>query len=95
MREPPPDLAVEIDNSRPDVAREPIYAALGVREFWRYDGERLESLHRSAKGESMSSPTSLAFPTLAMTDVARFLEQGLRESQSAAIRALVEWLRSR
>ncbi|MBV8486986.1 MAG: Uma2 family endonuclease [Planctomycetaceae bacterium] len=36
---PSPDLAVEIDISPPKVDRPGIYAALGVAELWRFDGE--------------------------------------------------------
>ncbi|HKM52346.1 MAG TPA: hypothetical protein VJY33_02990, partial [Isosphaeraceae bacterium] len=36
---PSPDLAVEIDISPPEVDRPGIYAALGVAELWRFDGE--------------------------------------------------------
>ena len=40
--DPPPDLAIEIDISRSSVTRLGIYAALGVPEVWRYDGEALQ-----------------------------------------------------
>jgi Uma2 family endonuclease len=36
---PAPDLAVEIDTSRPLVDRASIYQILGVPEVWRFDGE--------------------------------------------------------
>ena len=48
---PPPDLVVEVDISSHSIAKEPIYAALGVPEVWRFDGTRLQSLQRNAKGE--------------------------------------------
>jgi Uma2 family endonuclease len=35
--DPPPDLAIEVDNSRDSEASLPIYARLGVPEVWRYD----------------------------------------------------------
>ncbi len=35
--DPPPDLAIEVDNSRDSEAALPIYARLGVPEVWRYD----------------------------------------------------------
>ena len=34
---PTPDLAIEVDISRPKVDRPGIYAALGVTELWRFD----------------------------------------------------------
>lgn len=38
---PNPDLAIEIDFSRSQVDRPGIYAALGVREVWRFNGHAL------------------------------------------------------
>ncbi len=37
--DPNPDLAIEVDPTRPQVDRAGIYAALGVGEVWRFDGE--------------------------------------------------------
>jgi Uma2 family endonuclease len=38
---PNPDLAIEVDISRPEVDRAGIYAALRVPEIWRLDGNRV------------------------------------------------------
>ncbi len=38
---PNPDLAIEVDISRPAVDRAGIYAALRVPEVWRFDGEQV------------------------------------------------------
>src|SRR5438309_10063092 len=43
-KDPPPDLAIEVDVTRSSVSRQRVYAALGVPEMWRYDGE-LHVLH--------------------------------------------------
>jgi len=48
--DPPPDLAIEVEISPPDVARVPIYAALGVPEVWRYDEEGLRPMRRTRSG---------------------------------------------
>ena len=39
--DPPPDLAIEVDNTSSSINRMAIYAALGVPEVWRFDGETL------------------------------------------------------
>ncbi len=39
--DPPPDLVLEIDMSNSSLNKLPIYAALGVPEIWRYDGNQL------------------------------------------------------
>ena len=41
-RDPPPDLAIEVEISHRLLNRVGIYAALGVAELWRYDGKRLQ-----------------------------------------------------
>ena len=40
--DPPPDLIIEIDVKHSSLNRMSIFAAIGVPEVWRYDGERLE-----------------------------------------------------
>ena len=35
--DPPPDLAIEVDNTSDSARKLPIYAALGVPEVWRFD----------------------------------------------------------
>jgi Uma2 family endonuclease len=42
--DPPPDLVVEIEVTRPAIPRLPIYASMGVPEVWRFDGERVQIL---------------------------------------------------
>ena len=50
-RMPPPDLAIEIDISPPEVDRPGIYAAMKVVELWRFDGEKvvIERLGRDGR----------------------------------------------
>jgi Uma2 family endonuclease/parvulin-like peptidyl-prolyl isomerase len=43
-KDPPPDIAIEIEITRRCIAKLPIYAALGVPEIWRYDGKKLQCL---------------------------------------------------
>ena len=48
-RDPPPDLAVEIDVTNSSIDRMPIYAALQVPQVWRYSRQRLRRLHLRAR----------------------------------------------
>jgi Uma2 family endonuclease len=96
--DPPPDLAIEVAISRAEVAREPVYAALGVAEIWKCDGERVISLHRRADGEGPSrearyveAEESLAFLGLPMGEVNRIVQVGLKEGQQAAVKGMREW----
>lgn len=94
--DPVPDLAIEIDISPPEVARQPIYAALGVPEIWRYDGSKIIYLLRSADGAKYNpSEKSAAFPDLPMDRLSEFIALGLTSGQAAAVRAMCQWLRSK
>ena len=86
--DPPPDLAIEIDISPPDVARQPIYAALGVAEIWRYDGKNLTTLHRNSAGAYSPASHSLAFPKLSVQTLNELLALGIAKGQSTAVAEL-------
>ena len=90
--DPAPDLAIEIDIHPPDLARQPIYAALGVAEVWRYDGRGLVPLHRTDDGTYSASDRSLAFPDLSFVLLNQWLEVGLKQGQSKAVSQLRAWL---
>lgn len=45
--DPPPDLVIEIDITSTSLDKLPLYAAVGVPEVWRYDGERVTMYHLS------------------------------------------------
>lgn len=94
-RDPPPDLAVEIDITHSPVSRPPIYAALGVNEVWRHDGERVEFLKRSADGTYDPIVRSEALPVLTSDVVNDWLAK-LRPgaSHTDVYRAFRRWLGS-
>jgi Uma2 family endonuclease len=86
--DPPPDLAIEVDISPPNVKRQPIYAALAVPEIWRYDGTRVIPLHRDRAGGYSPANQSLAFPKLSMEMLNELVTIGLSQGQSAAVAEL-------
>lgn len=86
--DPPPDLAIEVDISPPDVAKPPIYAALGVPEIWRYDGRRVSYLVRDSSGGYVASERSRAFSDLPESWVNELLEMSMRDWQSIALAEL-------
>jgi Uma2 family endonuclease len=55
--DPPPDIVVEIDISTDSTRKFPIYASLGVPEFWTYDRKtvRIYSLDRGKYSEIAAS----------------------------------------
>jgi Uma2 family endonuclease len=68
-RDPPPDLAVEIEVSRTVLDRLPIYSAFKIPEVWRYNGSRLVVLLRQADGSYRESSVSRAMPALPVADL--------------------------
>lgn len=90
---PPPDLAIEIDITSRSIARQPIYAALGVPELWRFDGSKITVLllQGSTYRPVEKSPT---FPFLPMDQFTRFVHRMVEESQTAVIREFQLWVRT-
>jgi len=68
-KDPPPDLAVEIEVSRTVLNRLPIYSAFNISEVWRYNGSRLAVLLLQPDGTYRESSVSRAVPALPLNDV--------------------------
>lgn len=92
---PPPDLGIEVDITRGSIARQPVYAFIGVPEVWRFDGERVNFLHRKRDGKYRTATHSKAFPDIAASDINRFIAMSSDMSQSATVRAFRDWLGER
>jgi Uma2 family endonuclease len=90
-KDPPPDLAVEVDVSRCSISRQRVYAALGVPEMWRYDGE-LHILHLQANGQYAERDRSLSFPFLPMAQVETFIHQITELDENTLIKNFRHWL---
>ena len=93
LEDPPPDLVVEIDVSRPAYSKKEIYARMKVPEFWQYDGTTFKIL-RLVVNEYVETESSLAFPFLQANDVAAFLERGKTENLMALFKTIREWVRA-
>jgi Uma2 family endonuclease len=89
-KDPPPELVVEIDITSRSIDREPVYAALGVPEIWRYDGRKIECLQLH-DGVYRLRKQSLALPFLEPGTLKRFLTMARTRGETAAIRAFVNW----
>jgi Uma2 family endonuclease len=90
--DPAPDLVVEVDITHTDIDKLRLYAALGIAEFWRYNGEtwRIYQLQGEAYREVDRSPT---FPQVPKELLYQFLAQA-QQDEVAAKRTLRDWLRS-
>ncbi len=92
-KDPPPDLAIEIEMSRSLLSRIGIYGALGVKEVWRYDGRRLRFCHLHVDGTYRDGTASLAFPFLKPEDLEPYLTFDSQRDETTCIRQYVKWLR--
>jgi Uma2 family endonuclease len=87
--DPPPDLVVEVDITHTDIEKNKFYAAIGVPEFWRFNGKvwRIYQLRDGSYVEVESSPT---FPLVPKERLIDFLQEA-REDEIAAVRSLRAW----
>ncbi len=69
---PNPDLAIEVDFSRPQVDRPGIYAALRVAEIWRFDGRKVVIEQLAADGTYQVAERSMFMPVTPL-DIERWL----------------------
>jgi Uma2 family endonuclease len=90
-KDPPPDLAVEVDVSHSSVSRQSVYAALGVPEMWRFDGQ-LKILHLQSNREYLERDNSLCFPFLPIARVEDFVLQIQEVDETTLIRSFRRWV---
>jgi Uma2 family endonuclease len=93
-KDPPPDLAVEVDISRSCLDRMAIYAAMRVPEIWRYTEGSLIVYQLGADGNYAVCNQSLAFPFLPMAELERFLHEIGTRDETSLMRSFAAWVRS-
>jgi Uma2 family endonuclease len=95
--DPPPDLAIEVDNTTDSFAKLPIYAALRVPEVWRFDVETNElwfgKLQPDGRYAEIDRSECLPMLTPALVLEALALCEGVSESRWG--RMLRDWVRER
>lgn len=91
--DPPPDIVVEVDIHHASMKSDPIYAALGVSEIWRYDGQRTTILH--LQGDAyVEAEASRALPVLNAAVLTEYLARMREEGEMEAVFAFDEWLQT-
>ncbi len=73
-KQPPPDLAIEVDITHPSTSKLPIYAALGIPELWIYDGEEL-CIHHLINKQYLKVENSLTFPALSSKYITEIIKR--------------------
>jgi Uma2 family endonuclease len=91
--DPPPDLALEIEVTRSALNRMAIYAAMGVREVWRFDTRTLTFHVLDAQGKYQKSLDSQAVPTLLPAELAPFIALRRQTNDNEVVRRFRAWVR--
>lgn len=91
--DPPPDLAIEVDLSRSAIDKLEVYAALGVPEVWRYDGQRLRAYLLENDARYAEGVRSASFPFLSIDHLERFLANEQRLDETRLMRTFRDWVR--
>lgn len=82
-----PDLVIEVDLTSHSVDKEPIYAAMGVAELWRWESDRLKVLCLRADGSGYDlAGKSRALPSLPLDLLAEHVRMGRALRQSEVVR---------
>jgi Uma2 family endonuclease len=93
-RDPPPDLALEVDITSSSLNRMEIYAVLGVSEVWRLENEVLR-FNQLRDGVYVPAPTSLNLPRLTPHLVHEFVEASSQLLDTELHAFAPRWLRRR
>jgi Uma2 family endonuclease len=93
-RDPPPDLAIEVEITSSLVDRIGIYAAMKVPEIWRFDGQTLRFQILKSTGKYHTARHSLAYPILRPEHVARFLILDPTVDETTCVRQFLELVRT-
>jgi Uma2 family endonuclease len=91
--DPAPDLALEVDITHSSLDRLAIYAALGVPEVWRWNGQTLACYLLGEDSRYAENRLSKAFRNLAPTDLAQFLARRGQMDENALVRQFRTWVR--
>lgn len=90
---PAPDLIVEVDITSLSTFRENIFAAFGVPEIWRFDGEKIQIL-RLEKGKYIEISNSLSLPKVTPEKLTEFVNKSQTLSRLEWISEVRTWAKS-
>lgn len=83
--DPPPDLVIEVEITSSAIAKLKLFAAMGVPEVWRHDGERLQMVHLR-EGQYQTTDSSIALPGFTAAMVQTYLEKRFHQGETSLIR---------
>lgn len=90
--DPPPDLVLEVEYTKPKVDKFKIYASIGIPEFWRFNGSvlRIYILNDGQYIEVEQNPT---FAQVSVKKIPRFIQETRINGEMATTRAFRAWVR--
>lgn len=91
--DPPPDIAVEVDIHHDSQDKFTIYAAFGVPEIWRFDGNVL-TVYLLEQDRYEEAEVSRALPMLTAKILTQFLTRLGDEGEFKTLLAFDEWLQT-
>lgn len=92
QKDPPPDLVVEIDITHTDMDKNRLYAAMGVPEFWRFDGRHLR-IYQLQNGQYVEIENSPTFSIIAKEDFYTFIDSA-KQDEISAEKAFRGWVQT-
>lgn len=90
---PAPDLIIEVDITSLSTNRQNIFAAFGVPEIWRFDGEKMQIL-KLENTQYTEITNSLALPKVTPEKLTEFLQKSETLNRLAWIDEVRTWAKS-
>ncbi|WP_017653748.1 Uma2 family endonuclease [Fortiea contorta] len=90
--DPPPDLVLEVEYSRSQIDKLRLYAAMGIPEFWRYNGTVLR-IYRLESGQYSEIEVSPTFTPVAVKEIPQFIQESKKKGEIATTRTFRNWVK--
>lgn len=90
-KDPPPDLAIEVDVTSTSVPRMPVFAKIGVPEIWRIERGRVRFYELTSEDKYEAVEHSVALPFLKPADLMRYVKRRAELGENGVVREFVEW----
>ncbi len=92
-KDPPPDLALEIDITSKSLSRFPIYTRLEIPELWCYDSGELKIYLLQENEEYQEVKNSKVFPNIPVQEIPKIIEKFRLEGRRIIRKKIREWAR--
>ena len=87
----PPDLTIEVNRTSSSVPRMPIFAAFGVKEVWRFDGDEVK-FYVLRNGVYLETEMSISLPILSSKQATEFLWEKHELRSTAWAKKVRKWV---